>query len=510
MEQLYFYFYLATFVSLSLWFLFKNDRERRLLLGKLFLGAFALCTGLFLFAPGIQVTGMQFLSHVLFLVFGGFFLNTFSANKFIFLSLLTLSVFGLFIVQFASSWASIDTDVHEDLLNASPSNELLLELKEGHVPTELQKIVDKYELQLVPAFFPKDKSNTDLDDYYLIDIPKQQLSKYDLILETLTSNHLVDHVEINEIILLDPLEATAVQQMSSSKKIYANDPEINKLWGFESMQVEALYTLIEQNKLRPIKKAKIAIIDTGVDALHEDIVDNFVSTGARHNRDDQGHGTHCAGIAAAVSNNRKGIASLAPDNRFVSVTSVKVFGKFGSTTQQKIIEGMLLAVDNGADILSMSLGGPSTGKAQRAYRQAVKYAQRKGAIVVVAAGNENTDAAKRVPASVEGVITVAAIDKQLDKAAFSNQVSKVKMGISAPGVQIYSSIPGNKYAFFNGTSMATPYVAGLLGLMKSMQPKLTTEEAFSILKSTGITTNEVELTGKLIHPADALKVLLKK
>lgn len=510
MEQLYFYLYLATFVSLSLWFLFKNNRERRLLLGNFFLGTLAIGTGLFLFVPSIQVSGLQFLSHLVVLFFGGFFLNTFSGNKFIFLSLLTFCILGLLIVQPVSKGVSNRVDLHEDLLDANPKNELLLELKEGHLPAELQKIVDLYQLHLVPAFFPKDKMNTDLDDYYLIDIPKKQLVKYDQILETLQSNHLVDHVEVNEIIVLDPLEAMVGQQKSSSKNTYANDPEINKLWGFESMNVEALYALIEQNNIRPKKKAKIAIIDTGVDALHEDIADNFVSTGARHNKDDQGHGTHCAGIAAAVSNNRKGIASLVPNNRFVTVTSIKVFGKFGSTTQQKIIEGMLLAVDNGADVLSMSLGGPSSGKSQRAYRQAVKYAQRKGAIVVVAAGNENTNAAKRVPASVEGVITVSAINNQLNKASFSNHISQIKMGVSAPGVQIYSCIPSNKYAFFNGTSMATPYVAGLLGLMKSLQPQLTTEEAYRVLKSTGITTNEVELTGKLIHPAEALKVLLKK
>lgn len=510
MEQLSLYTYILTFISLSLWFLNKNHNELRLVFGKLFLASFSCYSLLFVLMPSAQISYIEFTTQLLFLFFGGFFLNTFSANKFVFLPLMTLFVCGIFVGQNDFKIPYFSAVLDQNLQAANPDNELLLELKEGHVPTELQSLINQYQLKLKPAFFPKETDNTDLDDYYLVDIPKDQLINYPSLLKSLENHQLVDHVEVNEIIKLDPFESEESPAMDGTQNAYANDPEIGKLWGFEAMQVESLYARLEKEKIKPKKKAKIAIIDTGVDGYHEDIKGNFESVGARHNIDEQGHGTHCAGIAAAVSNNRIGIASFAPNQAFVTVTSVKVFGKFGSTTQKKIIEGMLLAVDNGADVLSMSLGGPATGKARRAYRQAVKYAQNKGAIVVVAAGNENTDAARKVPASVDGVITVSAIDNQIKKASFSNYVSNVKMGIAAPGVQIYSSIPANKYAFYNGTSMATPYVAGLLGLMKSIRPELDTKEAYRILKASGKSTNEDELTGKLIQPAAALNVLLKK
>ena len=102
----------------------------------------------------------------------------------------------------------------------------------------------------------------------------------------------------------------------------------------------------------------------------------------------------------------------------------------------------------------------------------MEYAAKKGAIVVVAAGNSNMNAKDYAPANTPGVITVAALDTNLNRASFSNFVQDLDQGIAAPGVAIYSSIPGNKYAAFNGTSMATPYVAGLVGLMKSLQPDL--------------------------------------
>jgi thermitase len=157
----------------------------------------------------------------------------------------------------------------------------------------------------------------------------------------------------------------------------------------------------------------------------------------------------------------------------------------------------------------MSLGGPSSDKIQRAYQQAVKYANKKGAIVVVAAGNENVNAIRRAPASVDGVITVSAIDESIQKAGFSNTVGDLKMGIAAPGAQIYSTIPNNAYEYFNGTSMATPYVAGLVGLLKSIKPKLTTKEVYKILNHTGKETKQTTKTGKLIYPAGAVKELLK-
>jgi thermitase len=83
------------------------------------------------------------------------------------------------------------------------------------------------------------------------------------------------------------------------------------------------------------------------------------------------------------------------------------------------------------------------------------------------------------------------------------------MGIAAPGVKIMSTIPGNKYAAFNGTSMAAPHVSGLIGLMKSINPSLTTEEAYQTLHRTGKNTEDGKATGRLINPAKAIEEILK-
>ncbi|NRA49893.1 MAG: S8 family serine peptidase, partial [Phaeodactylibacter sp.] len=177
-------------------------------------------------------------------------------------------------------------------------------------------------------------------------------------------------------------------------------------------------------------------------------------------------------------------------------------------TQKSIINGMIKAADAGADVISMSLGGLSNQSKERAYRKAVEYANEKGAIVVAAAGNANRNAKNYVPAAVDGVISVSAIDADLRKAVFSNYVTDLKRGVAAPGVGIYSTIPGDRYDTYNGTSMATPYVAGLLGLMKSYRPGLTTDQAYNILQKTGKGTQQTKQTGKLIQPAKALKQLL--
>jgi len=346
---------------------------------------------------------------------------------------------------------------------------------------------------------------TSLDDYYVLDLPAG-VSISDIMNE-LTASGFTDWVEVNEVIKTDLNVGKAPTKIN--REFGLDDPGIGNLWGFEKMELDKLYALLSSQKVKPKKEALVAILDTGVDSGHEDIADNFKSINKRYDNDPQGHGTHCAGIAAAVSNNKKGIASYAPNNDFMDVTSVKVLNQWGMGTQRDIIKGMLLAADRGADVISMSLGGPSNDKSQKAYNDAVRYANKKGAIVVVAAGNESQDATKVSPANCQGVITVSAVDQKLAKATFSNEVHNLKMGIAAPGVNIYSTFPKNEYKFFNGTSMATPYVAGLLGLMKSLNPDLTPKEAHRILTATGIDTNDSHKTGKFIQPAAVVEAMLK-
>lgn len=391
--------------------------------------------------------------------------------------------------------------------NLDENGELLVDLGEGRTMKDLSKIVEKYGLTSERAFSPEDAEATDLDDYVIVNIPSKYEGKIDQIESDLMASGFVDYLEQNEIVQLSPIESTRKSKRKRSFGI--NDPGVKELWGFDELRMDDLYQVLQSKKVKPQRKANIFILDTGVDANHEDLKDNYQSHKKQYDSDRQGHGTHCAGIAAAVTNNKLGVASYAPNNDFVNVTSIKVLSDYGGGTQKSVISGMLEAADNGADVISMSLGAPSNKNRKRAYARAVNYCNRKGAIVIAAAGNSNMDASQYSPANAPGIITVAAIDTNLNRAHFSNYVQNVSYGIAAPGVNIYSTFPKNQYKSFNGTSMACPYVAGLVGIMKSINPEINTKEAYDILNETGKDTKKTNETGKLIQPAKAVSKMLK-
>lgn len=384
--------------------------------------------------------------------------------------------------------------------------ELLFESTDSEEMEAIEANLEGYNLKIEKAFPDlKNKDYSDLDNYYVVNIPDE--FQYDLNTVANIIYASGGEVGYNNIVKLSPLDKTSKSLTANDIEYDIDDPNLGQLWGFEKMEVNKLYLYLKSEKIKPKKKARIAILDTGVDSNHEDINDRFVSIDNKHNSDKQSHGTHCAGIAASVSNNNTGIASFSPSNDFVEVTSVKVLSDQGWGTDRGIIDGIIEAADNDADVISLSLGGPSSESKRRAFSEAVKYANKSGAIVVVAAGNETQDATKVSPANAEGVITVSAVDESLNIASFSNWITNIEMGIAAPGVNILSTIPGDKYQAYSGTSMATPYVAGLLGLMKSIKPDLETKEAYEILKSTGKQTNNPEKTGNMIFPLAAVKKL---
>lgn len=396
-------------------------------------------------------------------------------------------------------------DLNHDL---AKEGELLIDLKDVTQLALLSEVLSPYKVTFEPAF-PNIKHPewTNLDDYYVLDIPQEYLNQLQEIKNVLQQNNLTDWIEYNEVIHVSPLNTTPAKPSPSPIDYGIDDPSLQDMWAFEKMKVNEYFNYLRKENIKPVKRAKIAILDTGVEGTHEDLKGNYVSTQKKYDQDKQTHGTHCAGIAAAVSNNGLGVASLSLSNKFVQVTSIKVLSDYGWGTQRDIINGMLEAADNGADVISMSLGGPSSDPAQKAYEEAIKYAQKSKAIVVVAAGNSNKNAKTSVPASCKGVITVSAINDEMKKASFSNFVTDMEMGIAAPGQNILSTVPGNKYAAYSGTSMATPYVAGLLGVLKSLNPGLDTQKAYNILKNTGFTTLDDTLTGKLINPLGAVKAL---
>ena len=494
------YFYTISYIGAALglvgWFILQENKIGTTLRNLFFLALVGYLASWWL-APSSMIYKLQILARdfgVLAMI-GGLF-GMFRQNRFVaaaaFAALVTVG--GMYYVEilndtFAKN--SIDDVVVNTIKTDNlAESEYLIEIREGHKMEELDNIVEEYGISYELAFSRiASPEITDLDDYYLIDIPEAAMKDILKIRKAFEATETVEWLEDNEIMTLDD-QTGEVQNYDVD--FAPNDPYVQNQWGFAKEQVGALHFLLKDKNVKPAKRAKIAILDTGVDAKHEDIKDNFVSTQSKYDTDVQSHGTHCAGIAAGVTGNNIGIASVIHSNEFVQVTSVKVLSDYGRGTQQTILNGIIEAADNGADVISMSLGGMSNDSRQRAYQKAIKYANKKGSIVIAAAGNSKMNAKNYTPAGVEGVIAVSAVDVDLNMAVFSNYVSDVKMGIAAPGVNIFSTIPGDKYASFNGTSMACPHVAGLVGLMRSLKPALTTKEVFDILTKTGVDTKDLK------------------
>ncbi|MFT4304719.1 MAG: S8 family peptidase [Candidatus Woesearchaeota archaeon] len=206
----------------------------------------------------------------------------------------------------------------------------------------------------------------------------------------------------------------------------------------------------------------VGIIDTGVDYNHNELKDNFNINKLGYNFinenndpfDDHGHGTHVAGT---VSGNSIGVA---PNS---NLFAIKVLDENGMGTSYTVMQGVDWAINNNLDIINLSLGSSYyLNSEQELYNKAFNS----GILTVAAAGNSYDDSYS-YPASYNNVISVAAVDKNNNHAEFSSHNDMVD--ISAPGVNVYSSIPNNQYAEYSGTSMASPHIAGSSSLIKSFE-----------------------------------------
>ena len=503
----------VSLLGLILWFYFQNQPKRSRLCSQLFLGGFTAYAISLGFADADFGTKLGVLFRDLLVL--GVVSQTFGflrKKQVIFWSLLAVlyTFFHFYYFNYMAQTFAIPTNQEvteiQENIPYDENAELLIELNEDVELNAIQSVVDKYDLELDLAFDPGHEELTNLDEYYVVNVPDKYSSDIEKINEDLSATGLVPWIEPNEVITLDDPDDWKSYSSNAKRNYDVNDPEISRLWGFDAMDVDKLYTMLK--KVKPKQKARVYILDTGVDAKHEDLKGNYRSFKSTYDNDPMGHGTHCAGIAGAVSNNGIGIASFSNNNDFVEITSIKVLSSFGGGTQRGIINGIIQAADNGADVISMSLGGPSNSSRQKAYKNAIEYANKQGAIVIAAAGNSNKNAKDYAPANTPGIITVSAVDTFLHRASFSNYVQDVEMGIAAPGVAIYSTYPNNEYKTFNGTSMATPYVAGLVGLMKSVNPEMNTKEVYEILNRTGMQTKNTKETGKLIAPFEVMKEVL--
>ena len=221
------------------------------------------------------------------------------------------------------------------------------------------------------------------------------------------------------------------------------------------------------------KGVKIAVVDTGI-ANHEDLVIaggvSFTSYATSY-FDDNGHGTHVAGIIGA-RNNGYGTVGIAHE---ASLYAVKVLDNDGSGYLSEVIAGIDWSIANKMDIINLSLG-VSTGSS--ALQQVVDKAYSQGILVVAAVGNTGLADGSRdtvnYPARYESVIAVAATDSKDLRASFSSTGSTVE--VAAPGVSIQSTYLNNQYVGMSGTSMAAPYVAGSLAILKQAYPTLSNIE----------------------------------
>jgi len=203
----------------------------------------------------------------------------------------------------------------------------------------------------------------------------------------------------------------------------------------------------------------VAILDTGIDQTHEDLVDKVIAdvnfTDSPTVDDVHGHGTHIAGIIAATADDA-GITGLAYN---CSLINVKVAEDDGSCDPATVAKGIMWAVDNGANVVNISL---TITKPSPTLEDALNYAWDKGAVIIAAAGN-NFSSVPVYPAAYPNVIAVAATDRDDRLPRWSNRGDWV--GLAAPGVDIYSTLPGDDYGYKSGTSQAAALVSGEAALL---------------------------------------------
>ncbi|MBU0952647.1 MAG: S8 family serine peptidase [Elusimicrobia bacterium] len=275
-------------------------------------------------------------------------------------------------------------------------------------------------------------------------------------------------------------------------------------WGVQRVDCPSAWDMIKASP-----SVIVAVVDTGVDYTHSDLAGNvdwangynFVSTFTANDHnpmDDNGHGTHVAGIISAMTNNNKGIAGVSWGAR---ILPVKVLDATGSGSTVSISSGISYAVSKGAKIISLSLGGPDLSELEK---DEIEAAYKRGCIIIAASGNEagdsdTTDDYVMYPAAMTHVIAVGAAGKDNKRAPFSNYGPE--LDLVAPGVEIWSTVPTqlptlpdgtdntegifhpSGYAWSYGTSMATPFVSGVVALILAKDPALTFDDVYEKLTS---------------------------
>ena len=286
-------------------------------------------------------------------------------------------------------------------------------------------------------------------------------------------------VDIRDVIKLKNLkkEGLNIKYIEPDFKVKAcyipNDPYFGDQWGLRKINVTSAWDITINSSII------VAVIDTGVDYAHPDIAPNYLGGYDWVNddsdpMDDNGHGTHCAGIIAAVVNNSIGIAGIAN----VRILAEKALNSNGEGYCSDVANAIQHAVDRGAKIISMSLGG---AEHSQTLEQACQYAWNKGALLVAASGNEHSQIC--YPAAYDTVIAVGSITENDELSYFSN--FGLEQELVAPGEGILSTYPSG-YVYESGTSMATPHVAGVAALAWAVHPEYSNEQIRMLLRNTAV------------------------
>jgi subtilisin family serine protease len=321
-----------------------------------------------------------------------------------------------------------------------------------------------------------------------------------------------------------------------------NDPLFDEQYALSNRGSQRSDIFVQQawTKTTGSRDVLVAVIDSGIDYTHNDIAQNYwynpgetgldsrgrdkttngidddsngfvddwrgwdFTNDTNNPIDETGHGTHCAGVIGGVGNNGLGITGV---NWSVSLLGLKFLDNKGNGSLANAVRAVEYATSMGVHIMSNSWGGDEQSETMAA---AIRKANEAGILFVVAAGNDsnNIDTSLDYPAAygIDNIISVAAVDRDGQLAGFSNFGFK-NVHIAAPGIEILSTIPGNKYEKLDGTSMAAPYVAGAAALIKSRFPQLNAREIKSRLLG-GATTSDAlagNVTSGLLNVYNSLE-----
>lgn len=387
--------------------------------------------------------------------------------------------------------------VSSDMMSSDEFAEALEQSSPQAILTPFFVTSDNHEVASTPYLNVRLKSHEDfhlLEDaaelYHLHIEGNSELMPLWYILR-ITKDTPANSVEIANRLYESGNFSEAVADFTSTDDIlWCNDPLADNQWGLRNPDFTGIDVSIEKAwESATGRGVKIAFVDTGVDMNHTDLRQNIhcpgydTETGNPESRVYGLHGTHCAGIAAAVKDNMFQIAGVAPDAEIMSVSNRLV-----SSTNSRLrrATGITWAVNNGADIISCSW---SSNTRHKALDEAIEYALNqgrggKGCIVAFASGNDGSDRVCYPADITDGILTVGAIDRNGERASFSQYGDL--LDVMAPGVDILSTLPDNGIGYSYGTSTAAPFAAGIAALILEKTPGLSSHQVCDIMAASAI------------------------